>query len=126
MPQDWAIAKKISDLVVTALYNTVPHPPATFIGTNATASGVFTKGTPAPAAPGGTSLYAFRSADGSSNNPLVPGLGQSGLPYARSVQNQHPLAPHLLPDTGLVFDALLKARDVRVISVVLLDEKLTI
>ena len=58
--------------------------------------------------------FAFRSADGSGNNPLYPNLGKSGMPYARSVQGRHPLAPNALPDPNLVFEALLKARDVRV------------
>lgn len=94
------------------MYNTVPHPPATFIGTNS--SQVAQAAPPVANAIGGT--YSSRSADGSGNNPLAPGLGQAGMPYARSVQSEHPLPPHLLPDPGLVFDALLKARDVSDIS----------
>ncbi|KAK7681445.1 hypothetical protein QCA50_015537 [Cerrena zonata] len=107
LPEDCKLAKKLSDLVITALYYTIPQPPATFIGTH---SSPFSQTAPSSTnSTGGT--YAFRSADGSGNNPLCPGLGQAGMPYARSVQSKHPLPPHLLPDTGLVFDALLKARD---------------
>ncbi|KAF9259927.1 hypothetical protein L218DRAFT_873505, partial [Marasmius fiardii PR-910] len=35
-------------------------------------------------------------------------LGRAGEPYARSVQQSHPLAAHELPDPGLIFDTLLK------------------
>ena len=66
-----------------------------------------------PTSPSSRSPYAIRSADGSGNNILLPNLGKAGTPYARSVQNKHPFAPNTLPDPGLVFDALLKARDVR-------------
>lgn len=88
------VQNKLNDAAITLLYNTLPHPPATYVGPQ----------------------YQFRSADGSGNNPLYPELGQSGRPYARSVQGKHPLPANVLPDPGLVFDTLLKARDVRVFS----------
>lgn len=81
---------KLNDTAMTALYQTLPHPPATFVGPQ----------------------FAFRAADGSGNNPHMPELGKAGLPYARSVQGKHPSPPNSLPDPGLVFDTLLKARDV--------------
>ena len=52
--------------------------------------------------------YAFRSADGSNNNPLFPTLGQAGSPYARSVPSTNNSPKSALPDPGLVFDTLLK------------------
>jgi hypothetical protein len=52
--------------------------------------------------------YAFRSADGSNNNPLFPTLGQAGSPYARSVPSTNISPKSALPDPGLVFDTLLK------------------
>jgi hypothetical protein len=52
--------------------------------------------------------YNFRTADGSFNNIAIPDLGKAGMPYARSVQQAHPLPPSELPDPGLLFDALLK------------------
>ncbi|KAI5117535.1 hypothetical protein M0805_004768 [Coniferiporia weirii] len=73
--------------VIAVLYDTLPHPPATFLGSK------------------------FRTADGSGNNPLQPELGKAGTSYARSVQGKHPLPENALPDPGLVFDTLLKARD---------------
>lgn len=82
--------------------------------------------------------YAYRGADGAGNNitrkssiwttlsdtynltdtayffSRVPDLGRGGMPYARSVQQNHPLPPHSLPDAGLVFDTLLKRDGVSV------------
>ncbi|KAJ7155422.1 linoleate diol synthase [Mycena crocata] len=68
------------------VYNDLSHPHSTNIG----------------------NTYAWRSADGSSNNVNMPRMGAAGTPYARSVQQTHPLPKHELPDPGLVFDALLK------------------
>ncbi|KZT00985.1 heme peroxidase [Laetiporus sulphureus 93-53] len=79
----------LNDKVITVLYETLTHPPATFMDDE----------------------YRFRKADGSGNNVTIPDLGQSGRPYARSVQGKHPLPANVLPDAGLVFDTLLKARD---------------
>ena len=81
---------KLNDEVMTVLYETLTHPPATFMD----------------------NAHKFRKADGSGNNILVPELGKSGMPYARSVQGKHPLPTNMLPDPGLVFDTLLKARNV--------------
>lgn len=49
--------------------------------------------------------YAYRSADGSNNNPTLPWLGAANTAYSRSIQ---PLTiqPSGLPDAGLVFDSL--------------------
>lgn len=138
LPQDSTAEKELNDSVIALLYNTVPHPPATFVGTDRPSP---LSRTPIPSASSGNgtvhienghtrgsangnvaqapkpspprSAYAFRSADGSDNNVLLPNMGKAGTPYARSVQNKHPLAPHTLPDPGLIFDALLKAREVR-------------
>lgn len=84
------LQNKLNDEAMAVLYKTLTHPPATYIGKQ----------------------FAFRSADGSGNNPEFPLLGKSGLPYARSVQGKHPLPDNILPDPGLVFDTILKARDV--------------
>lgn len=83
---DGPVLQEFNDKVITLLYNDLSHPPATFIGNK----------------------NAWRSADGSGNNPLLPDLGKSGTPYARSVQPQHPLPPSVLPDPDLLFDALLR------------------
>lgn len=52
--------------------------------------------------------YAFRSANGSDYNVLMPALGMAGMPYARSVPSTNKLPPQYLPDPGLVFDTLMK------------------
>ena len=71
------------------LYNTLPHPPATRLG-----------------------KAQFRSADGGGNDMTDPDRGRARTPYARSVQGKFPQPANNLPDPGLVFDALLKAKDV--------------
>jgi linoleate 10R-lipoxygenase len=43
-------------------------------------------------------------------------MGQANLPYARSVQQTHPIPRNMLPDAGLVFDSLLKREKVEVPS----------
>jgi hypothetical protein len=40
-------------------------------------------------------------------------MGKADEPYARSVQQQHALPNNMLPDPGLVFDALLKREKVQ-------------
>jgi hypothetical protein len=42
-------------------------------------------------------------------------MGRAGMPYARSVQQMHPLPLNRLPDAGLVFDTLLRRQKVRFI-----------
>ncbi|KAJ8091181.1 hypothetical protein PM082_004157 [Marasmius tenuissimus] len=74
------------DKVIKLLYNDLCHPPATCIGNK----------------------YAWRQADGRFNNVAIPEMGKAGEPYARSVQQTHPLPANELPDPGLIFDSLLK------------------
>ncbi|KAG0693723.1 heme peroxidase [Suillus ampliporus] len=80
------IAAKARIFVIKNMYNDLPHPPATYLGPE----------------------YQFRAADGSNNNPDVPGIGKAGTPYARSVQQSNPLPRNQMPDAGLVFDTLLR------------------
>lgn len=47
--------------------------------------------------------FEFRSA---------PDMDKAGTSYTPTVQAKHALPPNTLPDAGLVFDTLLKARDV--------------
>ncbi|KAF9240684.1 heme peroxidase [Melanogaster broomeanus] len=86
---------KIQDLaqtfVIKQLYNDLAHPPATFMGPE----------------------YAFRTADGSNNNPDFPDLGKAGTPYSRSVQQGNALPRNQMPDAGLVFDTLLRRDEFR-------------
>jgi hypothetical protein len=39
-------------------------------------------------------------------------MGKADLPYARSVQQTHPVPRNMLPDAGLVFDSLLRREKV--------------
>ncbi|KAL4246560.1 hypothetical protein ABKN59_008750 [Abortiporus biennis] len=111
--QDKKLQSQLNDALISVLYNTLQHPPATFVGTSLLNS------TPLPDPTASTSgtgsgprlFFAARNADGSGNNALSPSLGQAGQPYARSVQAKYPLAINNLPDPGTVFDSLLKARD---------------
>lgn len=79
----------LNDGAMAILYNSLPHPPATRLGAS-----------------------QYRSADGGGNDMTNPDLGRAGTPYARSVQGKVPQPSNTMPDPGLVFDALLKARDV--------------
>jgi len=84
------LAKKLNNSVIDTLYNTIPHPPAAFLG----------------------SQFSFRQADGGSNNIEIPDIGRAGTPYARSVQGKGGLPRSSLPDAGLVFDTILKRKGV--------------
>ncbi|KAG6860884.1 hypothetical protein C0995_006439 [Termitomyces sp. Mi166 len=76
----------VQNKIVELLYNDLGHPPATNI----------------------SNKFAWRTADGSFNNPDLPDLGKAGTPYARSVQQSHPLPKNKLPDAGLVFDTVFR------------------
>ncbi|KAH9932667.1 linoleate diol synthase [Amylocystis lapponica] len=83
------IVDKLTNATVELLYNDLPHPPQTSLGTQ----------------------FAWRTADGSNNNAAIPDLGKAGTPYARSVQQIHALPRSELPDAGLIFDTLLKREE---------------
>ncbi|KAJ6512310.1 heme peroxidase [Mycena vulgaris] len=89
LPPGSSAAKDLSDTAITLLYDTIPHPPAASLG----------------------AVHAFRQADGGGNNLQTPDLGRGGTPYARSVQGQSAIPLTSLPDPGLVFDTLMRARD---------------
>ncbi|KAI0732597.1 heme peroxidase [Fomitopsis betulina] len=86
------VQDNLNDKVITLLYETLTHPPPTLMDDR----------------------HRYRQPDGSCNNITIPDLGQSARPYARSVQGKHPMPANMLPDPGLVFDTLLKARDFQV------------
>ncbi|KAH9973470.1 putative linoleate diol synthase [Lactifluus volemus] len=79
---------ELQNILVKLLYDDLSHPPATYIGPD----------------------FAYRRIDGACNNPGDPDLGKAGRPYARSVQQLHPLPRNMLPSADLVFEALLKRR----------------
>jgi linoleate 10R-lipoxygenase len=90
------------------VYKDLPHPPCSYLTLpppsqlvgNLIQSGDATRPQPV--------TYAYRSADGSYYNPLIPSLGMAGSPYARSVPSQRCLSHAALPPPDLVFDTLLK------------------
>ncbi|KAK4702162.1 linoleate 10R-lipoxygenase, partial [Phenoliferia sp. Uapishka_3] len=84
LPAESTLGSKLSDTLITALWDDLPHPPSTFIGSG-----------------------RFRDSDGGANNLSYPDLGRANTAYARDVVPVHPL-PNNLPDPGVVFDALLK------------------
>ncbi|KAJ7340010.1 heme peroxidase, partial [Mycena albidolilacea] len=89
LPPQAGVTKQLSDAAITLLYETVPHPPAASLGPT----------------------HTFRQADGGGNNLQDPDVGRAGTPYARSVQGQNAVPLTALPDPGLVFDTLMRARD---------------
>ncbi|KAF9042906.1 heme peroxidase [Panaeolus papilionaceus] len=98
-------AKKLQQFLLTLLYKDLPHPPSSYLATQAY---------PPPLEPlleQGRVKYAYHTADGSRNNPLMPTLGQAGTPYARSVSTSRIAPKAALPDPGLVFDTLLRRPD---------------
>ncbi|KAJ7443813.1 heme peroxidase [Mycena latifolia] len=88
LPPNSHTARKLADSAISVLYKTVPHPPAALLGP----------------------VYTFRAADGGGNNLESPDLGRAGMPYARSVQGKWCIEPTSLPEPGLIFDTLMKAR----------------
>ncbi|KAJ6487073.1 heme peroxidase [Mycena vitilis] len=89
IPSGSAVAKDMSNSAISLLYNTLPHPRAALLGP----------------------VHSFRQADGGGNNLQIPQLGKAGTPYARSVQGKWCYSPTSLPDPGVIFDTLMKARD---------------
>ena len=95
------IRTALTDPNFLSVFNDLPHPPDNYLAhypLKATYENV----------PQGYIKYAYRTADGSFNNPLVPTLGQANSPYARSVPPANIAPKRALPDPGLVFDSLLK------------------
>ena len=65
-------------------------------------------GSSSPSRIPGRTHYAYRAPDGSNYNPLIPGLGKVGSPYARSVPSTRLTPKTSLPEPCLIFDTLLK------------------
>ncbi|KAI0778881.1 heme peroxidase [Trametes elegans] len=103
LPEQSGLSKTLNDLVITTLYESLPHPPATYVGTDYLAGPPNPAHIPemksSPSGPAPRIPYTLRTADGSGNNPNMPMLEQISPP------------PNVLPDPGDVFDVLLKARD---------------
>lgn len=114
LPPGDKLAAKLQEKVILALYEDLPHPPASYLTTlpstlppTATTSVTLSADVDKKKKPQNLK-YAARPADGSNYNPLFPDLGKANTPYARTVPStlQTPLSA--LPDPGLVFDTLLR------------------
>ncbi|KAJ3865441.1 heme peroxidase [Lentinula novae-zelandiae] len=90
LPASSEAAVKIGNAAIGLLYNTVPHPVAALMG----------------------EVHSFRHADGGGNNLQTPDIGRAGMPYARSVQSKWCSSSFSLPDPNIVFETLLKRRDI--------------
>jgi len=109
---------KLQQSVIGILYKDLPHPPSGYLALPAPnqqapvgGSQLVTINTPRDPADAYRTKsvnYAYRSADGSEYNPLIPSMGKAGSPYARSVPSLRCLSPAALPPADLVFDQLLK------------------
>ncbi|ETI20690.1 hypothetical protein G647_07032 [Cladophialophora carrionii CBS 160.54] len=73
----------LTDQFIKLLWENLEHPPLSYQGDE----------------------YKFRTADGSNNNIMYPHLGKAGSYYARTVTPQT-LKPGVLPDPGVIFDAI--------------------
>ncbi|KAI0060307.1 heme peroxidase [Artomyces pyxidatus] len=98
LPKGSPFAAKLQQFVISTLYKDLPHPPSGYLAIPPTSD----------SASANSVSYAFRSADGSDYNQLLPSLGKARSPYARSVPSQKCLNPSSLPSPELVFDTLLK------------------
>lgn len=99
LPKGSNIAKGIEQFLIGVLYKDLPHPPGPYLA-------LPPAGTVPYPRPAGVH-YAYRPADGSYYNPLVPSLGMAGMPYARSVPTSTTIPASHLPDAATVFDTLL-------------------
>ena len=94
LPQGSDLQTDLSNAAIGMLYNTIPHPPISYLGPE----------------------YTFRQADGGNNNILEPDFGRAGTRYSRSAQPRRCRPDHVLPDPGLVFDTLLRRKGVGITS----------
>ncbi|KAI9450785.1 heme peroxidase [Lactarius psammicola] len=109
---------KLQQYVIGILYKDLPHPPSGYLALPAPNQqapvdgsqpvSVDTSRDPTDAYRTKSVNYAYRSADGSDYNPLIPSMGKARSPYARSVPSLRCLSPASLPSADLVFDKLLK------------------
>jgi linoleate 10R-lipoxygenase len=97
---EWFISSQRFHLVYTDL----PHPPAAYLALPSSNRPIVSTNQIG----GYPVTYAYRPADGSNYNPLVPTIGMAGSPYARTVPSIRRLSPAALPPAELVFDKLLK------------------
>ncbi|KAF9787785.1 heme peroxidase [Thelephora terrestris] len=100
LPKGTKHGKIIEHYLVGLLYKDLPHPPGPYLALPPAGTIPWPK-------PAGVK-YAYRPANGSYYNPLIPSLGMAGMPYARSVPTSTTIPASHLPDAATVFDTLLR------------------
>jgi len=101
---DSEFSSRLQQVVIDILYTDLPHPPAAYLALPSSNRPIVSTNQIG----GYPVTYAYRPADGSNYNPLVPTIGMAGSPYARTVPSIRRLSPAALPPAELVFDKLLK------------------
>ncbi|KZS87971.1 heme peroxidase [Sistotremastrum niveocremeum HHB9708] len=101
LPPNFHVTQKLKNTLILHLYNDLPHPPSTFIGSAPSFSW-------SPHHISNTQRLSYPRPDGSFNNPLLPSLGSARMPYARTVPSVSTIIPSALPDPAVVFDTLLR------------------
>ncbi|KAI5803941.1 heme peroxidase [Geopyxis carbonaria] len=79
--------RKVTEVLVHQLWDSLPHPPVHFVG----------------------DFHKYRQLDGSHNSLVNPNLGKAGSPYARTVLPRHQSTEK--PDPGMLFDLLMGRGD---------------
>lgn len=100
LPKGSRLGETVEQFFIGVLYKDLPHPPGPYLALPPANTIPY----PQPAGV----RYAYRPADGSYYNPLVPSLGMAGMPYARSVPTGTTVPASHLPDPATVFDSLLR------------------
>ncbi|KAE9397290.1 hypothetical protein BT96DRAFT_76721 [Gymnopus androsaceus JB14] len=106
-PEYQRIGMELQELTIDFLYKDRPHPPSGYLSLSASSNPISAEA-PNSYTPGTYVNYAYRSADGSNYNTLLPSMGQASTPYARSDPGALQTNLKNLPDVSLVFDTLLK------------------
>ncbi len=134
LPHDSAVRRNLTNKLIDTLWDTLQHPPLSYVGGDVKFEVVANKdgqqdvakdvssSTIEFQAPGDPqtilraavpkppdAMFQYRTPDGSYNNILNPDLGRAGTPYAKSVRTEKRLHG-VKPDAGLLFDMLM-ARD---------------
>jgi len=89
IPDD-VVSNKITDTLITTLWEDLSHPPETLMGDE----------------------FEFRQPDGKNNCYQNPTIGAAGMPYARTV-NPKTLQPGNMPDPGVLFDTLMARKEAK-------------
>ncbi|KIW18357.1 hypothetical protein PV08_02645 [Exophiala spinifera] len=88
LPVNSKALEDLSSQFIKLLWENLEHPPLSYQGDE----------------------FKYRTADGSNNNIMYPNLGKAGSFYARTVTPQT-LKPGVLPDPGVIFDAVFARGD---------------